>query len=69
VEALPFRIAPGVDLRAALEAEVANRSQRAGFVVSGIGSLRGARLRLAGAGEPEDLHGDPPRPSSVSLYR
>jgi predicted DNA-binding protein with PD1-like motif len=58
VEALPLRLSPGVDLRAALETEVANRSQRAGFVVSGIGSLRGARLRLAGAGEPVDLHGD-----------
>jgi hypothetical protein len=45
-------------LRAAVEAEVVNRSQRAGFVVSGIGSLRGARLRLAGAGGPEDLQGD-----------
>ena len=58
MEALPLRLSPGADLRAVLEAEVAARSHRAGFVISGVGSLSGARLRLAGAGEPDTLHGD-----------
>src|ERR1700720_2354898 len=58
VEALPLRLSSGADLRAALEAEFAARSQRAGFVISGVGSLSGARLRLAGAGEPVNLRGD-----------
>jgi uncharacterized protein len=58
VEALPLRLSPGADLRAALEAEVAARPHRAGFVLSGIGSLSGARLRLAGARELNDLPGD-----------
>jgi hypothetical protein len=45
-------------LRTALEAEVAARSCNAAYVLSAVGSLVGARLRLAGAGEPEDLRGD-----------
>jgi uncharacterized protein len=57
MEALPLRLSPGADLRAALKAEVAARSNRAGFVISGIGSLSEARLRLAGAGEPDNLRG------------
>jgi len=58
MEALPLRLSPGDDLRAALEAEVAARSYCATFVISGIGSLSGARLRLAGASEPDHLRGD-----------
>jgi len=58
MEALPLRLSPGADLRAALEAEVAARSLRASFVISGIGSLSEARLRLAGVDEPNHLQGD-----------
>ena len=58
MEALPLRLSPGADLRAALEAEAAAHSHRACFVVSGVGSLSGARLRLAGAPEPDTLRGD-----------
>jgi uncharacterized protein len=58
MEPLPLRLSPGADLRAALEAEVAARSCCAGFVISAVGSLSRARLRLAGAGEPDDLGGD-----------
>lgn len=58
MEALPLRLSPGADLRAALEAAVAARSYRPAFVISGIGSLSGARLRLAGAGEADNLSGD-----------
>ena len=58
MEAIPLRLSPGADLRAAIEAECAARSHPAGFVISGIGSLSGARLRLAGAVEPHNLGGD-----------
>jgi uncharacterized protein len=56
--ALPLRLTPGTDLRAALEAEVAARSCSAAFVISAVGSLSAARLRLAGAGDPDTLLGD-----------
>lgn len=46
---LPLRLRPGDDLRAALEQAVADQACTAAFVVSGIGSLERAVLRLAGA--------------------
>lgn len=46
---LPLRLPPGADLRRAIEAAVAERGLQAAFVIAGIGSLRPARLRLAGA--------------------
>jgi len=55
MEAFPLRIAPDTDLRSALEAAVAARLCRAVFLISGIGSLSQARLRLAGAAEPSAL--------------
>jgi predicted DNA-binding protein with PD1-like motif len=58
VEPLPLRLSPGADIRVALEAEVAARGYRAAFVIAGIGSLAGARLRLAGAAKPTRLHGE-----------
>lgn len=58
MESLPLRLSPGTDLRASLEDAVSSRSCAAAFVVSGIGSLRDARLRFAGAREPETLRGD-----------
>src|SRR3979409_1212087 len=45
---LPIRLAPGQDVRKALEAEVASRGCRAAFVVAGIGSLSEVRVRFAG---------------------
>ena len=54
---LPLRLQPGVDLRRALEAAVANQGCEAGFVVSGIGSLGTARLRLAAAAQMLELDG------------
>jgi predicted DNA-binding protein with PD1-like motif len=47
-----------MDLRRALESTVAERSCNAAFVASGIGSLRQACLRLAGATEPRAFDGD-----------
>ncbi|HXX83368.1 MAG TPA: PPC domain-containing DNA-binding protein [Casimicrobiaceae bacterium] len=58
MEALPLRLTPGADLRAALEAALGEHSQRAAVVISGIGSLSSARVRLAGASEPTQLRGD-----------
>jgi len=54
----PVRLLPGDDLRAALQAVVAARGCSAAFVLAGIGSLRGAQLRLAGAGLPLQVPGD-----------
>lgn len=48
---LPLRLAPGADLRRALEAAVAAEGCCAAFVLQAIGSLAPARLRLAGAEE------------------
>jgi uncharacterized protein len=58
MEAVPLRISPDMDLRTALESSVASRGCRAAFVVSGIGSLGHAQLRLAGTHEPIVLDGD-----------
>jgi uncharacterized protein len=58
MNALPIRLSPGQDLRRALEAALADRGSRAAFVLSGIGSLREARLRFAGAAEAATLTGD-----------
>ena len=58
METLPIRLLPGQDLRRALEAAVAERGFRAAFVLSGIGSLSPAVLRLAGASAVRTLDGD-----------
>lgn len=55
---LPVRLQPGDDLRLALQAVVAAHECNAAFVLAGIGSLRGAQLRLAGAAQPITLAGD-----------
>jgi predicted DNA-binding protein with PD1-like motif len=54
----PLRLLPGDDLRRAIEAAVASRGLSAAFVVCGIGSLRPARVRLAGAQTTLDLDDD-----------
>jgi hypothetical protein len=58
METLPLRISPDMDLRQSLEDALATCKSRAAFVLSGIGSLSSARLRLAGAAEPATLSGD-----------
>ena len=54
----PIRLAPGDDLRRALESAVAASDCSAAFVLSGIGSLGPTKLRLAGAADPIDVVGD-----------
>lgn len=58
MQTFPIRLHPGQDLRPALEAAVQGQNCRAAFVLSGIGSLSTAGLRLAGAEQPERLTGD-----------
>jgi predicted DNA-binding protein with PD1-like motif len=56
MQALPLRLAPGMDLRGAIEAALGKHT--AAFVVQGIGSLSVAQLRFAGAGQATELRGD-----------
>jgi hypothetical protein len=55
---LPLRLRPGEDLRRAVEAAVAQAGVTAAFVLSGIGSLRPACIRLAGAAEATVIDAD-----------
>ena len=55
---VPLRLRPGDDLRLALEAWMAQQEEKAGCVLSAVGSLSEARLRLAGAAEPTTIRGD-----------
>lgn len=54
----PIRLLPGNDLRAALDSLRAEQDWPGAFVLSGIGSLTIARLRLAGRTEPTEWVGD-----------
>ncbi len=54
---LPLRLHPGQDLRQTLEAAVRERGCQAAFVVSGIGSLVDARIRLADAPDAMQIDG------------
>ncbi len=55
---IPVRLRPGDDLRAALDALLAAHRWPGAFVLSGIGSLSVAQLRLAGRSEPTGWVGD-----------
>ena len=58
MKTLPLRLHPGDDLRQALDDALAAQGAEAAFVVCGIGSLREARLRLAGRDELHHAAGD-----------
>lgn len=58
MQALPLRLAPGQDLRAALDGITAAHGVDAAFVLQGIGSLSIARIRCAGREDALELHGD-----------
>jgi predicted DNA-binding protein with PD1-like motif len=58
MKTLPVRLNPGDDLRTALEAAVRAAGHEAAFVLSGIGSLEGATLRMAGAEVTRQLSGE-----------
>ena len=58
MKVVPLRLQPGEDLRRALEAWTNGQGVQAGWVLSGIGSLSVAPLRLAGQEELTVLEGD-----------
>jgi predicted DNA-binding protein with PD1-like motif len=58
MKTLPLRLAPGDDLRAALDAALVAHGATAAFVLAGVGSLRAARLRFAGRDAPHHAVGD-----------
>lgn len=58
MQACPLRLAPGDDLREALEQALVRLDAKAAFVIQGIGSLSCAQLRFAGVDEAACLTGD-----------
>jgi predicted DNA-binding protein with PD1-like motif len=58
MQALPLRLAPGSDLRGALEALLAGQEAQGAFVLQAIGSLSAARIRFAGLPQSTLLEGD-----------
>ncbi|NVM74706.1 hypothetical protein FHW83_000466 [Duganella sp. SG902] len=58
MQALPLRLHPGDDLRAAVVEAFLASGQEAGFVLQGIGSLSVAQLRYAGQPATAELRGD-----------
>ena len=57
LSSLPIRLAPGADLRLALEREAAANFAGGAFVVAGIGSLASANIRFAAAQKETRIDG------------
>ena len=58
MKVVPLRLTPSVDLRLALEAWMGAQQEQAGCVISAVGSLSMAQLRLAGATQATAIHGE-----------
>lgn len=58
MKVVPLRLTPGQDLRKALEAWMGEQQEQAGCVISAVGSLSVAQLRLAGATEATTIQGE-----------
>ncbi|MFN7899832.1 MAG: PPC domain-containing DNA-binding protein [Synechococcaceae cyanobacterium] len=58
MKVVPLRLQPGADLRLALEAWMGAQQEQAGCVISAVGSLSLAQLRLAGATQATAFRGD-----------
>ena len=58
MKVVPLRLGPGKDLRLALEAWIGERQEPGGWVISAIGSLAVARIRLAGQAGITSFSGD-----------
>jgi predicted DNA-binding protein with PD1-like motif len=59
MKVVPLRLPLGADLRRALEAWMGEQQEQAGCVISAVGSLSVAQLRLAGASgtlSPDGVH-------------
>ena len=58
MKVVPLRLKPGDDLRLALEAWMGEQLEQAGCLISAVGSLSLAQLRLAGASEITAIQGE-----------
>ena len=58
MKVIPLRLPPGADLRRALEAWMGEQQEQAGCLISAVGSLSLAQLRLAGATQATAIHGE-----------
>ena len=58
MELIPLRLYPGDDLKQGLESWIAHEGEGSAWIVSGIGSLTVAQLRLAGRREASVLDRD-----------
>ena len=58
MKVVPLRLQPNADLRRALEAWIGDQEEQAGCVISAVGSLSVAQLRLAGAAKATTIRGD-----------
>ena len=58
MKVVPLRLSPGDDLHLCLEAWMALQQAQAGCVISAVGSLSVAQLRLAGQPEGTTIKGD-----------
>ena len=58
MEVVPLRLQPGDELREALEAWMGEQQEQAGCLISAVGSLSVAQLRLAGAREATGFRGE-----------
>jgi len=58
MKVVPLRLQPGADLRQALESWMGEQSEQAGCVISAVGSLSLAQLRMAGATQATAIRGE-----------
>ena len=58
MKVVPLRLQPGADLRRALEVWMGEQQEQAGCVISAVGSLSVAQLRLAGANQATAIRGE-----------
>ena len=58
MKVVPLRLAPGDDLRQALETWMGEQQEQAGCVISAVGSLSVAQLRYGGAAEATTIRGN-----------
>ena len=58
MKVVPLRLQPGDDLHQTMEAWMGEQEEQAGCLISGVGSLSVAQLRLAGAKQATVIRGD-----------
>jgi uncharacterized protein len=58
MKVVPLRLQPGNDLRKTLEAWMGEQQEQAGCVISAVGSLSVAQLRLGGATQATAIQGE-----------